>query len=447
MTGPKRIAIAAAIFLLAVSASAVTTKDMATGGVTPEQIVSALAGAGVTISNVKITGAPAAIGSFTGGTADGLAVDSGVIMSSGEIGTAAGPNTSEGTSGSMGTPGDTDLDALVTPNKTHDAIILEFDVVTAGPAFSIRYVFASEEYKEYVGSVYNDVFAFFVDGQNIALVPGGTDPVAVNTINHQIRSGYYNDNPAGSNAYGTSFDGFTSELVAVASVTPGESHHIKLAIADASDSILDSAVFLAQGGISGQAVAVVVPEIHELLTSNGEVNDVEVAVYGIPDGVTPDMSADGLPEDSSIVLTPKKTDGAPNFALYNMKVNVGPDTQPGVYSIAIRAGLGEDLEAFGTVLAIIDCSSPMILGTPGHQPANASVSSGDTAKLTVVPNGTSVFKYQWYNGHSGITTFPIAGATSATLTTPAITGPREFWVRVSNPCGSVDSATATVTTK
>ena len=73
-----------------------------------------------------------------------------------------------------------------------------------------------------------------------------------------------------------------------------------------------------------------------------------------------------------------------------------------------------------------------------------TVTFGQKATLRVVPNGTIPYKYQWYQGHSGSTAFPIAGATSSSLLTPAITTPTEFWVRVTNACGSRDSATATV---
>jgi len=130
--GSRNYLVMAAILLIAASAGAVTTKDMASGGVTAEDVVKALTGAGVTISNVKITGGQKAIGTFAGGTADGFGIDTGVILSSGDIATAAGPNKSEGTSGSMGSPGDVDLDQLVKPLTTHDAIVLEFDVVIAG---------------------------------------------------------------------------------------------------------------------------------------------------------------------------------------------------------------------------------------------------------------------------------------------------------------------------
>lgn len=442
--GPRKYLMVAAILLIAASAGAVTTKDMASGGVTAEDVVKTLTGAGVTISNVKITGAQKAIGTFAGGAADGFGIDTGVILSSGDIATAVGPNNSEGTSGSMGSPGDAGLDELVKPLKTRDAIILEFDAVTAGSAFSIKYIFASEEYKEYVGSKFNDVFAFFVDGQNIALIPGTVDPVAVNAVNFKTNSGMYKDNPAGSNNYGTSFDGFTAELTAVATVSPETLHHIKLAIADTSDSILDSAVFLAQGGISGSDVAAaVIPELTELLLSNLDENDMTVTVYGVPEEVTPDMSASGLPEDSVVTFTQTGSLG-PNALVYKMHTKIGVDAEPGVYTMSIRAGIGES-ETFGTVLVIVDCAPPMILAAPGNQPQSVAIKAGTTTTLTVHPNGSSAFRYQWFVGHTGSTVFPIAGARSASYTTPAITTPTEYWVRVVNPCGSTDSASAMVT--
>ena len=437
----KKIVLFAAMILAAVSASAVTTKDMA-AGLTANDIAQLLTGAGITSSNVQVTGAQNAIGSFTGGKADGLAVDSGVIMSSGDIKTAAGPNTSEGTTASLGTPGDAGLDGLVSPLATHDAIVIEFDAVTITNSFSIRYVFASEEYKEFVGSKFNDVFAFFVDGQNIALVPGTTQPVAVNTINHIQNNALYNDNPAGSGFFATSFDGFTTELTAAAVVDAGVSHHIRLAIADTSDSILDSAVFIAQGGISGVGVAKVVPEVTELATTSLQNNDIEVTVFGVPDNITPEMSASGLPADSTVTFTPDGFVGA-NTPKYKMHIRIGPDTPGATFELLIRAGIA-NTEAFGHVTVAVDCRPPMILSLPGNQPASATADASGKATLKVIPNGSSGFRYQWYQGPTGSTLFPLSGATSQSFTTPAVTTPTDFWVRVSNACGSIDSATATV---
>ncbi|PYS59555.1 MAG: hypothetical protein DMF74_21020, partial [Acidobacteria bacterium] len=66
--------------------------------------------------------------------------------------------------------------------------------------------------------------------------------------------------------------------------------------------------------------------------------------------------------------------------------------------------------------------------------------------LTVVASGAGTLSYQWYQGDSGNTSVQINGATSSSYTTIPLedrNGPRfKYWVRVSNACGSVDSATA-----
>jgi hypothetical protein len=79
------------------------------------------------------------------------------------------------------------------------------------------------------------------------------------------------------------------------------------------------------------------------------------------------------------------------------------------------------------------------------QPASTTIFSGQTATLTVVASGGQPLSYQWYLGNSGDTSQPIAGATSATYTTPVLTSTKSYWVRVSNSAGSTNSATATVT--
>src|SRR5205085_9418264 len=52
--------------------------------------------------------------------------------------------------------------------------------------------------------------------------------------------------------------------------------------------------------------------------------------------------------------------------------------------------------------------------------------------------------YQWFGGSSGFTGAPQAGATGPSFTvSPTVTS--QYWVRVSNSCGTVNSATATIT--
>ena len=79
------------------------------------------------------------------------------------------------------------------------------------------------------------------------------------------------------------------------------------------------------------------------------------------------------------------------------------------------------------------------------QPVSQTINSGQTATLSVVATGTAPLAYQWYQGTSGTTTNPIAGATGSSYTTPALTTSTSYWVQVSNVVGSVNSATATIT--
>jgi predicted extracellular nuclease len=79
------------------------------------------------------------------------------------------------------------------------------------------------------------------------------------------------------------------------------------------------------------------------------------------------------------------------------------------------------------------------------QPADKTISAGQTATLTVATTGTAPLKYQWYAGTSGDTSMPLPGATGPSFTTPPLTSSAAYWVRVSNVAGSVDSNTATVT--
>ncbi|MFO1325657.1 MAG: choice-of-anchor L domain-containing protein [Burkholderiales bacterium] len=203
-----------------------------------------LVGPGVTIANAKFTGAAEAAGTFAGGAAS-VGVDTGVVLSTGHVVNVRGPNESDSWSDINGTPGDPRLDALVAPEVTFDAAILEFDVIPVANTVALRFVFASEEYNEFVGSPYNDVLAIFVNGVNCANYNGR--PVSVNSINNDVNKALYIDNETGTR--NTEMDGLTVPLDCVAVVTPNAANHVVIAIADTADSIYDAAVFLSAGGI------------------------------------------------------------------------------------------------------------------------------------------------------------------------------------------------------
>ena len=80
------------------------------------------------------------------------------------------------------------------------------------------------------------------------------------------------------------------------------------------------------------------------------------------------------------------------------------------------------------------------------QPQSGSISSGQSTTLSVGATGTAPISYQWFRrtGTSGSFS-PIGGATSASVSTGALTETTQFFARVTNDCGTVDSSTATVT--
>ena len=214
------------------------------------QMLQTLFGGGISITNLSTScDTTLSMGTFNGANSN-IGLSNGVIISTGNVNTAPGPNNQTGATGVMNTPGYPLLTALA-GQPTFDACVIEFDIVPLCDTLSIKYVFASEEYPEFVGSI-NDVFAFFISGpgivgtQNIALIPGTSIPVSINTLNANSFSQFYVNNIGGQSVQ---YDGFTVPLQAISPVMACETYHVIIAIADASDNILDSAVFLEAGGI------------------------------------------------------------------------------------------------------------------------------------------------------------------------------------------------------
>jgi len=215
-----------------------------------------LVGGGVTVSNVSYNGHANAIGRFqTGANPTNLGLTEGIILSTGIVNGAPAIGSPVGgfASTSNNLPGDALLNTLIPSYSTNDATILEFDFIPLSDTIRFRYVFGSEEYPEWVGSSFNDVFGFFVSGPNpsggnytnynIARIPNTTIPVSINSVNQNSNTQYFvhNQNLSGQTIV---FDGFTTVLTAWLVVTPCQNYHIKIAIADAGDWSYDSAVFL-----------------------------------------------------------------------------------------------------------------------------------------------------------------------------------------------------------
>ncbi len=238
------------------NAGGIVTQDIS-GALEPDDLVDALVGGGVPTSNVTYTGANVAAGTFGGGGSI-VGFNSGVILSTGDISFVVGPNQLTSVAALNGTAGDANLTTLA-GFPTFDAAVLEFDFVPQTDIALFRFVFGSDEYNEFVHTQFNDVFAFYVNGTNCALVPGSGEPISINTINNGNPFGtppsnnpsLYRNNDARPGPIDTEMDGLTVILTCLASVNPGVNNHLKLAIADASDEDYDSVVFIQADSLVG----------------------------------------------------------------------------------------------------------------------------------------------------------------------------------------------------
>jgi gliding motility-associated-like protein len=242
---------------------------------TPVQLVTDfLVGNGVSISNIVYTGNAGQIGYFNGSSST-IGLATGVVLSTGNVSDIL-PSGIPSTN--LGGNGDNDL--LLTAqsvtsnpdagliNTTRDAAILEFDFVPVGDSVSFNFVFASEEYLDYVNTQWNDVFGFYLtgpnpaggiyNGQNFALVPGTDEPITISTIQPDLNSEFYIDNP---NNISHSFNGFTVPLAIKFATVCGQPYHFKFAIADCQDGSFDSGVFLEGGSFSSSVVDISIASI------------------------------------------------------------------------------------------------------------------------------------------------------------------------------------------
>lgn len=242
---------ACALFAAGLFGGAASAAPVITQNNDANTLADLLIGTGITrVGDASVTGNADQFGTFNNGGTD-VGFDTGVVMSSGTATDIGQANNAENTTTAFGGAGDADLDALI-PQSTQDAAVLEFDFQfgdgsTGGDLF-FSFVFGSEEYLEYVGSNFNDVFGFFVDGVNLAEIGG--EPISINNVNNTSNSAFYRDNPVGSAAIDVIFDGLTTVLtISLLDLAPGL-HTMKFAIADAGDSILDSGLFIAGGSFS-----------------------------------------------------------------------------------------------------------------------------------------------------------------------------------------------------
>lgn len=425
---------------------------------TPDQLVqNVLLGNGVSVSNITFNGisnspVDVMVAGFDATNAN-LGIDHGLLLCTGDANMVEGPNNEGGATlpiGGLGLGGDADLDqALGGGFTTNDAAVLEFDFIPNGDSLTFRYIFGSEEYLEWVNSSYNDVFGFFISGpgingpysgnaMNIALVPGTAQPVSIDNVNDVSNSAYYVDNgdgftaPQNTDSAYVQFDGITTVLEAYAEVQCGLTYHIKLAVADAGDHVLDSGVFLEAESFSSNANVVA-----SLTTSVGLNDSTLYEGCGVAELVFQRFGDLSLADTVDLVVGGTSTGGVD----YNPPLPNGLIFQPGdsVISFSLNAPLDADgIETLdisilntaacsGSVLQsdftfYIDQANPMYITV-----ADTAILCGETVEIgPEVFEGFGIYTYDWSTG-----------ATTPTITvSPGVT--TTYDIIVGDTCGMLD---------
>jgi gliding motility-associated-like protein len=236
---------------------------------TPKQLVEQiLLGQGVVASNIKYNGSITAAqtlkvnASYYEDNGTSFPISRGVLLSTGNGMVAQGPNNIGSATNQTGTSivTDSDLSDIATDVVTN-GVVLEFDFVPSGDSISFNYLFASEEYPEFVDAGVSDVFGFFISGpgfagpyqfggENIALLPSPPAPpntfVTIDNVNPVTNSSFYvaNDYTSSPLHNAMQYDGRTTLLTARALVQCNQTYHIKLCISNVGDQAWDSGVFL-----------------------------------------------------------------------------------------------------------------------------------------------------------------------------------------------------------
>ncbi|MEP3347094.1 MAG: Hint domain-containing protein [Litoreibacter sp.] len=182
--------------------------------------------------------------------------DTGVILSTGRASdfTNSNGDSNQDTNTSTNTPGinnDAQFNALAGTN-TFDASILTVDFIPDSDTLSLQFIYSSDEYPEFVNSIYQDTVGVWVNGAPVSLAVGNGS-ADIGNVSSSNNVNLYQDNT--NDAFNTEMDGFTVTLTLTLNVNPGVVNSLRIGIADVSDSNFDSNLLIASGSIQNDVLA------------------------------------------------------------------------------------------------------------------------------------------------------------------------------------------------
>ena len=204
-------------------------------------------------------------------------------------------------------------------------------------------------------------------------------------------------------------------------------------------------------GDNGATFDVVVSNLAGTVTSN--VATLTVNSSPVAPTITTQPTNQSVAVGQTATFTVAATGTAPiNYQWQKNKLNIAGATAASYTTpVATSADNGATFDvvvsnAAGSVtsntvtLTVNSSATPPTITT---QPANQTVTAGQTATFSVVASGTLPLSYQWLQANTAIN-----GATSSSYTTPPTTmanSGAQFSVKVSNSAGSITSSAATLT--
>ena len=374
------------VFFIAVLAVHVVHAQVAVSYVTADQAVQALLGPGVTYANPVFTGMSQQLGQMTGNTDPNFQIAEGIVIGCSDaqevvpnfFGTAITPNIT----------GDPDLLSVansVPPligqsfsvSAVNNIASLEFDFIATGTTLSFNYIFGSDEYLTWVNSQYNDVFAFFLSGPgisgtyaspaafpggavNIAIVPQSAPPlpITISSVNNVLNAPYYVDNA--SHLIPIQLNGFTVKIAAEAVLECGQTYHIRLAIANGTDTALKSDVIIEAGSFSTGA---------SLIESVAVTNPGVSPIPGFPANSI--LEGEGC-YNGQFVITPPPCllENDTIQLLFSGSATIGQDYNTnGVTQIILAPGVNDTLFVNGMIDNIVEGTQTVTFGniTAGYE--------------------------------------------------------------------------------
>ena len=254
----------------------------------------------VTINNIQIFGQAGQYGYFNNGmTAVGM--DSGIVLSTWDLASVSSspsapswgfpaPGNVNNTTGLnfgfpwMGTASSNNLLSVSASvpallgasfgpaSDVNSACAITFDFVPTQDTMAFKFCFTSDEWNTYPCSQFNDVFGFFVAGPgitgtynsplgfpnaaNVAFVPGTNIPITISSITHPTQTGscsqaYNTQYYLAGNSGGLTMNAKTTVIEIKFPVQVCQTYNFTMAIANAGDVGLQSAVFMEGNSFGG----------------------------------------------------------------------------------------------------------------------------------------------------------------------------------------------------